>query len=125
LLLDLRTFRSPLKENKAGSYIPELHSIATMLGEEQWNWLKIELMKPAKRASLEASSRFDTEADGDECWEIFLMSKIKCLNLFVETRASGVIFISGDVHFGNCAKGQNRDYILFTIARKSACTKCQ
>ncbi len=104
ILLDLRTFRSPLKEDNNGYYVPDYDSAVTMLGSEQWNWLKNELQKPAKIRIIGSSSRFDTEYDGDECWANFPYELEKMFQTIRDAHANGVMFISGDVHFGELCK---------------------
>ncbi|MFN8287727.1 MAG: alkaline phosphatase D family protein [Chitinophagales bacterium] len=103
LLLDLRTFRTPLKENKYG-YYPNTDSAATFLGGQQWQWLQNELSKPAKLRIIGSSSRFDTEADGGECWENFPVEIQRMFQLIRTTQANGVLFISGDIHFAELCK---------------------
>jgi alkaline phosphatase D len=104
ILLDLRTFRSPLKTGSDGYYIPNYDSSVTMLGSEQWAWLQNELLKPARVRIIGSSSRFDTQYDGDECWENFPYEIQKMFQTIRDAHANGVVFISGDVHFGELCK---------------------
>lgn len=103
ILLDLRTFRTPLIEKDYG-YIPNTDSNAALLGEAQWQWLQTQLSKPAKLRIIGSSSRFATEADGGECWENFPAETQRMFQLIRNTQANGVIFISGDIHFAEICK---------------------
>lgn len=103
ILLDLRTFRTPLKGSFENGYYPDYSTNATMLGDEQWNWLANELMQPAKLRIIGSSSRFDTPADGAECWANFPSDQNRMFDLIKHTHAGGVLFLSGDIHFGTLA----------------------
>ncbi len=104
ILLDLRTFRSPLISSFSNGYLPTYDTSATILGAEQWNWLQSELTKPAKLRIVGSSSRFNTEADGGECWGNFPIEQERMFQLIRDTHANGVVFLSGDIHFAELCK---------------------
>ncbi len=106
ILLDLRTFRSPLKEGERladpsrGKCLPEESASATMLGEAQWDWLAKELEKEADLRVIGSSVQFVSEFDGWEAWANFPKEKKKFVELVKAKKAEGVVFISGDAHKG-------------------------
>ena len=115
ILLDVRTFRDNLKEyggemknNKAFfyrmQYSPYTTSDSTLLGEEQWKWLEEELRKPADVRIIGSGSQFGITYNGYEAWANFPHEQQRLVNLIKTTRASGVLFISGDVHYGEISR---------------------
>lgn len=98
ILLDCRTFRTPLIENTVGDYIANYDSAATILGAEQWNWLKNELLNPAQIRIIASSTQFARSHDGYEAWDNFPLEQKKMFKTIRNTQANGVVFISGDVH---------------------------
>lgn len=75
------------------------------LGENQWNWLKRELEKPAKlrlivsgyQVLLDREQKFET-------WSKFPQAKQRLFDLIQSTRAEGVVFIAGDQHYGEVSR---------------------
>jgi alkaline phosphatase D len=115
LLLDVRTFRDNLKPyggEKEGDedffyrlqYAPYTSSDSTLLGEEQWKWLEQELRKPADVRIIGSGSQFGITYNGYESWANFPHEQQRLLNLVKSTRANGVLFISGDVHYGEISR---------------------
>ncbi|MFN8310297.1 MAG: alkaline phosphatase D family protein [Chitinophagales bacterium] len=98
LLLDLRTFRTTLI-GRDYHYEANADSMATMLGSAQWQWLSSELKKPARVRIICSSTQFGTEHNGWECWDNFPKEQQRMFDLIKETKANGVIFFSGDVHY--------------------------
>ena len=111
ILLDCRTFRNNLRPYDGSlsgdtthaytmdySPYPE-NSDSTLLGEEQWMWLKEELIKPATVRIICSSTQFATQYNGYETWANFPGEQHRMIELIKETRANGVMFISGDVHY--------------------------
>ena len=107
ILLDCRTFRDDLKGNLFGGYDELLDSNATMLGVEQWNWLRNELLKPATFRIICSSTQFSRTHVGYEAWANMPYEKEKMKNLIKDTRANGVVFISGDIHLAELSKQDN------------------
>jgi len=75
IMLDTRFFRSPLKslpyqENRRplSSYVADANPELTILGAEQWTWLKQELAQPAELRLLVSSTQVITDAHGFEKW---------------------------------------------------------
>lgn len=104
VLMDLRTFRTHLIVDANDNYIPNTDSSATVLGTEQWNWLKNELLKPAQIRIIGSSTQFARSLDGYEAWENFPLEQQKMFQTIRDAIANGVVFISGDVHLAELSK---------------------
>jgi alkaline phosphatase D len=117
ILLDNRTFRDGLKPYKGEfksdkryfyelDYAPHTKKDSTFLGKKQWEWLEQELSKPADVRIIGSGSQFGIEFNGYESWANFPHEQQKFLELIRKTKANGVIFLSGDVHYGEISKLQ-------------------
>lgn len=110
ILLDLRWNHSPYKTAGPGAALSGYDTImdpnATILGATQWTWLEEELKKPAKVRIIMSSLQFNSNYDGSENWAILPLEKQKMIDLLKSTRAEGVFFLSGDVHFAELTKTQ-------------------
>ncbi len=108
ILLDTRWNHTPYKTSGAGAalsgYDTMLSPDATILGAAQWTWLEDELKKPAKVRIIMSSFQFNSNYDGSENWAILPLEKQKMYDLIKSTRANGVFFISGDVHYAEFTK---------------------
>jgi alkaline phosphatase D len=104
ILLDTRTFRDPPLESPLTSwkndYLPDTDPTKTLLGNEQWAWLKDRLLEPADIRIIGTSIQFSHEYNGWESWTNFPRELLKMVDLIAGTKANGVVFISGDVHWG-------------------------
>ncbi|MFO0175869.1 MAG: alkaline phosphatase D family protein, partial [Planctomyces sp.] len=110
ILLDTRTFRDPLFKSPQGSwkndYLPDLDPQKTLLGDQQWAWLKERLLEPADLRIIGSSIQFAHEHNGWESWTNLPRELLRMVDLIRQTRASGVLFISGDVHWGELSRLQ-------------------
>ncbi|MEO0900151.1 MAG: alkaline phosphatase D family protein [Bacteroidota bacterium] len=112
ILLDTRTFRDHLLHREKSDttrgfkndYIVNTGTDSTMLGETQWTWLKETLKKPADVRIVASSNQFSHEYNGWESWTNVPSEQKKFIELIKETKANGVVFISGDVHWGEISK---------------------
>jgi alkaline phosphatase D len=104
ILLDTRWFRSPLKEtderNAPGKqrFVPDDDPTKTMLGEAQWQWLEAQLRQPAELRLIVSSVQVIAEGHGWEGWQTMPLELSRLTRLIKETKANGVIFLSGDRH---------------------------
>lgn len=109
ILLDTRTFRDRLifrgkrKEYK-NDYMPNPSPDSTFLGAEQWAWLEEQLQVPAKLRIIASSNQFSHEYNGYESWTNVPHEQQKMIDLIKKTQANGVVFLSGDVHWGEISK---------------------
>jgi alkaline phosphatase D len=100
ILLDTRSFRSPLKKDPDNPKvnIPNTSPDATVLGDDQWAWLERRLREPAEIRALVTSIAFISTEHGSEKWANFPDERARFLELLRRTRAMGVVLISGDRH---------------------------
>nr|HMP31918.1 alkaline phosphatase D family protein [Saprospiraceae bacterium] len=108
---DLRTYRGELHKEKKYfyplDYFPHETEDSTILGKDQWLWLENELSKPADVRIICTSTQFSIEFNGYEAWANFPHEQKKMIELISKTKANGVIFISGDVHYAEISKMEN------------------
>ncbi len=116
ILLDVRTFRNDLLLYDTSAklpresyfykpdYIPHVSTDSTLLGPEQWQWLEAELAKPADLRLICSGSQFSIEYNGYEAWANFPHEQKRMLELIKKTKANGVIFLTGDVHYAEISK---------------------
>jgi alkaline phosphatase D len=106
ILLDTRWFRSPLKlsdeRGKPGKerYLPDADPAKTMLGEAQWRWLEEQFRQPAEVRLLVSGIQVVVEGHGWERWGNFPLERERLYRLIAQTRAQGVVILSGDRHVG-------------------------
>lgn len=115
ILLDNRTFRDDYKlynnefeDDKryfySLDYAPVQNTDSTYLGAEQWKWLETELQKPANLRLIGSGSQFGIEYNGYEGWANFPLEQQRLLDLIKKTKANGILFLTGDVHYGEISK---------------------
>ncbi|TAH29264.1 MAG: alkaline phosphatase family protein [Cytophagales bacterium] len=127
IVLDNRTFRDDLKvyngepnNNKKYfydlDYAPQENKDSTFLGNQQWKWLEEELNKKADIRLIVSGSQFGIEYNGYESWANFPHEQQKFLDLIKKTKANGVLFLSGDVHYGEISKLKSTEmYPIYDI----------
>lgn len=103
IMLDTRSFRSPLKLRPKdapgkGKYQPDHDSAKTMLGEPQWLWLEQQLNEPADVRLIASSIQVVAEGHNFERWGNLPAEREKLYQLIDKTKAQGVVFLSGDRH---------------------------
>lgn len=104
ILLDTRYHRSDLIKNppeqvsSIGRYRPNNQKTATVLGEAQWTWLREQLLQPAELRLIISSIQVISPDHHYEKWNNFPQERKKLIALIEETRAEGVVFLSGDRH---------------------------
>ena len=112
ILLDLRWNRTPLKSvnrlqyslDKApknlGPHLPIEDTSATMLGEQQWQWLEQQLREPAEVRIVGSSIQLLSEFTGWESWANFPHERTRILSLLDTLNINNLVFVSGDTHWG-------------------------
>ncbi len=101
IVLDTRYFRSKLTPDVSGKkrYIPNASNVGTMLGETQWQWLQKELFTSKSDFNIIMSSvQVLSYEHGFESWGNMPDEVKKLENLILESKAKGVIILSGDRH---------------------------
>ena len=109
ILLDTRYFRTALKrapkrEKGKGPYGPNESDKAEILGEAQWKWLEKTLREPAEVRIIASSIQVVSTTHGWETWGNFPKERQRFLDLLKETKANGVILLSGDRHSAEISK---------------------
>lgn len=122
IMLDTRTFRDDLLKNEPknpaykNDYIPYTKKDSTILGKTQWKWLKKELSKKADIRIIASSLQFGHEYNGYESWTNMPHEQANFVDLIAKTKANGVVFISGDVHWGEISKMETTNtYPLYDV----------
>ncbi len=127
ILLDTRTFRDELRHIDSTfradtifhytlDYAPILSPDSTLLGAAQWRWLEAQLRNRADLRIICSSTQFGISYNGYEAWANFPHEREKMIDLIERTKAKGVIFISGDVHYGELSKFINeKTYPIFDL----------
>ena len=110
ITLDTRSFRSALPraniprsewvEGRPGTYEPVTDATTTLLGEEQWRWLEACLRQPADVRLLVSSLQVIADDHRFEKWGNFPHERRRLFQLIRDTRARGVVILSGDRHSG-------------------------
>lgn len=111
LLLDTRTFRDGLLRREPtdtlhfkNDYRPNGSPDSTFLGEAQWAWLETALSLPADLRVIASSNQFSHTYNGWESWNNVPHERARMLETIRKTGAEGVVFISGDVHWGEISR---------------------
>jgi alkaline phosphatase D len=117
LVLDTRTFRDHLRKYNGEpvdstlfhyglDYYPyaEDDTDSTLLGEAQWQWLEEQLEVPADVRLVASSTQFSISWNSYEAWVNFPHEQQRMLDLIKKTKANGIFFISGDVHYAELSE---------------------
>lgn len=111
LMLDTRSFRDDLLWRTADDTVAHKNDYAinpspdsTFLGEAQWGWLEDQLGEPADLRIIASSNQFSHEYNGWESWTNVPREQERLLALIRDQHADGVVFISGDVHWGELSR---------------------
>jgi alkaline phosphatase D len=122
ILLDLRYFRSPLRRQDVGAerralgygpYVPNAAPGATMLGAAQWRWLARQLAVPAEVRLIASSVQVVASEHGWEGWGQLPGERRRLFDVIRAARADGVLFLSGDVHWGELSRSDEGPYPLY------------
>lgn len=133
ILLDVRYFRSRLKtgfqpgepgDGFRGKYVPNNDADATVLGAAQWSWLEQQLKVPAELRVIGSGLQVLADEHGSEMWGNFPADRLRLFRLIRDTRANGVVLLSGDRHLAEIARlpADHKDgigYPLFDITSSS------
>ncbi|MCH8491099.1 MAG: alkaline phosphatase family protein [Oceanicaulis sp.] len=126
ILLDTRWFRSDLTvTDDRGAvgrerYLPSEDPEQDMLGAAQWAWLEEQLREPAELRLLVSSIQVHADGHGWEAWRTLPRERDRLYRLIRETRANGVVIVSGDRHAsGLYVRADLTDYPLYEITSSS------
>ncbi len=109
ILLDTRFNRTPLKKRSLlsradGPYAPKRDPAATYLGAEQWAFLGEQLRKPAELRLIVSDIQVVVDEGNFEKWANFPLERERLFALIHETRATGVVFLSGERHLAELSE---------------------
>ncbi|WP_455211809.1 alkaline phosphatase D family protein [Kaarinaea lacus] len=118
IMLDTRYFKGPFvkdprsKEEKQaaglmgsmGNYLPNTDPDVTLLGKAQWLWLEEQLTKPAEVRLIASSTQVIPDEKAMDEWGNYSLERQRLFSLIKKTKASGVIILSGNVHFAEISK---------------------
>jgi alkaline phosphatase D len=106
IVLDTRYFRSKLKRDEVfGGYAPNRDPAATMLGDVQWTWLAEQLKRPAELRLICSSIPVLHEEQPNEKWDNLPLERARLFKVIAESKACGVVLLSGDRHRGEMSRG--------------------
>lgn len=100
------------KKNLVGWYLPSDDPSATLLGKAQWSWLEEQLRKEADVRIIASSIQVIASEKGMESWGNYPQERDRLFELIAKTKANGVMFISGDVHFSEISMSDDGPYPL-------------
>jgi alkaline phosphatase D len=109
---DTRSKEEKRALNIAGRYAASADPLATVLGSAQWTWLEEQLRQPAELRLLVSGYPVVPTELGRDAWGNFPLERQRLFDLIGETGASGVIFLSGDVHFSEISLSDEGPYPL-------------
>lgn len=102
LILDVRSQKSPWKrnpdENQLKRYLPDRSESKTMLGGEQWNWLRNRVVEKVDLRVVVSSIQVLATGHNWECWNMFPQERSKLLKLIDSNTAKHTLIVSGDRH---------------------------
>jgi len=124
ILLDTRYFRSPTLrgEDARGrkAYFPDPDPDKTILGPDQWLWLERQLREPAELRLICSSIQVLSRSHRFEKWANLPTERARLMSLIRQTRAGGVLFLSGDRHAGGIYKDPAAlDYPVYEVTSSS------
>ena len=129
ILLDMRSFRDDLLPAQeihlqgtnniayAADYEAYRNGDSTLLGFAQWAWLEKQLDVKADVRVIATSTQFGIEWNGYESWANFPHEQEKIAQMIQQSKANQrrmgqkitpIIFISGDVHYGEISAWTSR-----------------
>lgn len=117
IILDTRYFRSDLTKDPTGKkrYIPDSNTELTMLGQTQWRWLEKTLNNSHAQFNVIVSSiQFLSSEHGFETWGNMPAEVDKMKKMIANSKARGVMFLSGDRHIAEISSTivEGMDYPL-------------
>ncbi len=106
IFLDTRTFRDklmPTDDRGAPGkerYIPNIDRSMTMLGEDQWDWLRKKISEPSDYKIIVTSIQFLPIGHGWESWNNLPYERERLINMINNSKLDNIIILSGDRHRG-------------------------
>jgi alkaline phosphatase D len=99
-----------------GPYARNPDPAATQLGARQWAWLERQLREPADLRLIGSSLQVLADFPGWEAWVNYARDQARLFDLIRDTGAGGVVFLSGDTHYGELSRlDANVPYPLYDL----------
>jgi alkaline phosphatase D len=122
IVLDGRYHRSPIEKAKfdpkvrTAPYVPNPDPAATFLGAEQWTWLEEQLKQPAELRLIGSGVQVLADEHPFEKWANIPHERERLFKLLKDTRANGVVILSGDRHHAELSVATGLiDYPLYDV----------
>jgi len=126
LFLDTRTFRDSLMlSDDVGvpgkeRYMPNPDSSLTILGTNQWNWLRKKISQKVDFRIIVSSIQFLPIGHGWESWNNFPHERKKLIKMIDNANLNQTLFISGDRHRGGVYKFKtDKDKVISEVTSSS------
>lgn len=95
---------------------PNTDPAATFLGEEQWTWFEEQLKVPAELRLIGTGIQVLSDEHPFEKWSLIPHERARLFKLLKDTKANGVVFLSGDRHLAELSMSQEfLSYPLYDI----------
>jgi len=123
ILLDTRTFKSPPRlaerpegaKGSLGKFAPNPDPEATLIGGAQWAWLEEQLRQPAEIRFIASSTQIVADQKGMDEWGNYPHERQRLFDLIDRTGATGVVLLSGNVHFAEASFTEEGPYPLYDL----------
>ena len=103
-----------------------------ILGEDQWKWFEQELKSSSAQITIITSGIqiLPAEKPIQEKWNNFPSSYSRLMDIIRENKVGGVLFFSGDVHYGevfkrDCSGNRGVGYPLYEITSSGMTHSCK
>jgi alkaline phosphatase D len=83
-----------------------------LLGEAQWQWLERQLLMPAEVRLIASSTQVVNDEKNMDEWGNYPLERRRLFDLIESTGASGVLLLSGNVHYTEISRLERSTYPL-------------
>ncbi|UOF01325.1 alkaline phosphatase D family protein [Bdellovibrio reynosensis] len=104
IMLDTRYYSSALRSNGDGSFKKNWNSKASLIGSQQWKWLKEELSRPADFRIVVSPLQLGANSYLGERWGLYPLERQNLFNMIRDLKVKNIVFVSGNRRFGAIAK---------------------
>lgn len=87
---------------ETGTYLP--NPAGTLLGEEQWQWLREQLQQPAEVRVLMSATPFFAPANGYDSWALYAREQQRLIDMLQQLQPKRLVLASGARGFGELVK---------------------
>jgi alkaline phosphatase D len=94
-------------------HTPNTNVSDTVLGESQWKWLSEQLKQPAEIRLICSGTQIVNDTKGMQEWGNFPHERKRLFDLIRHSRASGVLLLSGNVHYSEVSRTDEGPYSIY------------